>query len=58
MSNIALLNSKARNATLRAVVTRADGTQENLGVIAYYHWFAPWRWLVNALISIKRYVTG
>lgn len=26
-----------KEATIEAVVIRADGTQENLGVISYYH---------------------
>lgn len=29
--------SKVREATFEAVVIRADGTRENLGVVAYYH---------------------
>lgn len=30
-------NAKVRQATLEAVVIRADGTVENLGVVSYYH---------------------
>ncbi len=30
-------NIKAREVTLSAVITRADGTVEDLGVIAYKH---------------------
>jgi hypothetical protein len=29
--------TKPKSASLRAVVTRADGTVEDLGVVAYYH---------------------
>jgi hypothetical protein len=28
---------KPKETTIRAVITRADGTVEDLGVIAYYH---------------------
>lgn len=47
------ISSKVRTATLEAVVTRADGTVENLGVIAEYD--RRWsRKLLIALRSIKR----
>lgn len=29
--------AKARKSTVEAVIIRADGTRENLGIIAYYH---------------------
>ena len=29
--------SNAREATIEAVVTRADGTVENLGTVSYWH---------------------
>lgn len=31
------LNTKTKETKLTAVVTRADGTVEHLGTIAYYH---------------------
>jgi hypothetical protein len=30
-------HGKPRSITVEAVVTRADGTVEDLGVVAYYH---------------------
>jgi hypothetical protein len=32
-----LFTARARQITIEAVVTRADGTVENLGLVAYYH---------------------
>lgn len=32
-----LIPSGAQEATLTIVVTRADGTQEHLGVVGYWH---------------------
>jgi len=29
--------AKAREASIRAVVTRADGTVEDLGIVSYWH---------------------
>jgi hypothetical protein len=29
--------SKVKRATLEAVIIRADGTRESLGVVSYYH---------------------
>jgi hypothetical protein len=52
------MQAKARKATVHAVVTRADGTVENLGMVAYYHRFAPWRWIVNLWIAVRRRYTG
>lgn len=52
--NIKTSHSKPRKASLHATITRANGKVENVGVVAYYHWFAPWRVFVNALIAIKR----
>lgn len=49
-----LTRAKAKEASVYAVVTRADGRVENLGMISYYHRFAPWRWLVNLFIAMKR----
>jgi hypothetical protein len=30
-------NAKCKSASIEAVITRADGTVEKLGVISYYH---------------------
>ena len=32
-----LVNGQAKQSTISAVITRADGTVENLGTIAYWH---------------------
>jgi len=31
------VSSNVKSAEIQAVIIRADGTRENLGVIAYYH---------------------
>jgi len=43
-----IVNSKARESEIRAVVTRADGTVEDLGRIAYWHRnpFKRWAWAI------------
>lgn len=43
------ITSEARSATLTAVVTRADGTVENLGAVAYWHRnpFKRWAWAIR-----------
>lgn len=48
-----MTNSNARSATFRAVVTRADGTVEDLGLIAYWHKNPLIRWVVNVWIRTK-----
>jgi len=45
--------AKARKMTIEAVVTRADGTVENLGVISYWHKNPIYRWLWKAKCWIK-----
>jgi hypothetical protein len=37
MSGNIQLRQKTKEASLSAVITRADGTIENLGVVSYYH---------------------
>lgn len=37
MSGTVLAPARARSATIRAVVTRADGRVEDLGVVSYWH---------------------
>lgn len=39
------VNGQAREATISAVITRADGRVENLGQIAYWHKNPLRRWL-------------
>jgi hypothetical protein len=45
---------KARRSTLEAMITRADGTVEHLGVIAYYHRNPIRRWSVSLWIHVRR----
>lgn len=40
---------KTKEASISAVIIRADGTVENLGVIAYYHRNPLKRWLWRLL---------
>ncbi len=35
--SVTVAHSGAREATISAVVTRADGSVENLGVVSYWH---------------------
>lgn len=58
MSQMLVANAKAQRASVHAVVTRADGTVEDLGMIAYYHRNPLRRWLVNAFIAVRRHFTG
>jgi hypothetical protein len=34
---LGMARSKMREGTMSVIVTRADGTVEDLGVVAYYH---------------------
>lgn len=45
--------ARARKASITAVVTRADGSVEDLGTIAYWHRNPLKRWPVNAWIWLK-----
>ena len=49
-----LVNGKAKESEIRAVVTRADGTVEDLGVVAYWHRnpLRRWAW------EIKHWLKG
>lgn len=48
-----LTHSDAKEATISAVVIRADGTIEDLGLISYWHrnWFK--RWWGNVKLKLK-----
>lgn len=48
--------AKAKNAYLHAVVTRADGSVEKLGVIAYYNRNPLFHYPVNWWIKIKEFM--
>jgi hypothetical protein len=46
-----LARSKAKEASISAVITRADGSIEDLGVISYWHKnpFKRWAWSLRKL---------
>ncbi len=44
---------KRRTQSIHAVVTRADGSREDRGMVSYWHWFPPLRWVVNPFLKIK-----
>lgn len=53
-----LAHSKARSAEFRAVVTRADGTVEDLGAIAYWHKNPLKRWAWAIFLKLKGLTHG
>ena len=50
-----ITKSNARKASVRAVVTRADGRVEDRGLISYYHRNPLLRWPVNLWLSAKTF---
>lgn len=48
-----LTRAKVREATISAVVTRADGTVENLGVVSYWHRNPLRRWFHKLMELFK-----
>lgn len=46
-----IAHGKARSAEFRAVVTRANGTTEDLGVVAYWHKnpLRRWGWQISRI---------
>ncbi len=54
MSGGFFAETKPREATLHAVITRANGTVEDLGLISYYHRNPVIKAVMNAMIGIKR----
>lgn len=51
-----LAHAKAREASIEATITRADGTVEHLGVISYWHrnpLVRAWRNLVR-VVQLRR----
>lgn len=52
------VRGQAKSSSITAVVTRADGSIENLGMIAYWHRNPVKRWAVNRLIKIKERING
>lgn len=51
--NAVSAKGRARSTSIRAVVTRADGRVENLGLISYWSRNPLKRWSVNFFIWIK-----
>lgn len=49
-----IAHMKPREITIEAVVTRADGTVERYGAVAYYHRNPLRRAAANLLIKLKR----
>lgn len=47
------IGGKAKHSRISAVVTRADGRVERLGVIAFYHRNPIINWVGNLYIRIK-----
>jgi hypothetical protein len=55
MSEIAVTSTREiKEASLEAVVIHADGSRDDLGVIAYYHRNPFKRWWVNRQIEKRR----
>lgn len=50
-------NSNIKMASVEAVVTKADGTIENLGVISYYHRNPLRRWAWHTAKAAKHLAT-
>lgn len=50
--------ANAKKSSVSAVITRVDGSQVNLGVIAYYHHNPIINFIGNLFIKIKRKVKG
>lgn len=46
----------AKQTSIHAVVTRKDGTVENLGLISYWHRNPIINWVVNAYIRLKDFI--
>ncbi len=52
----AIAHGKVKRAELRAVVTRADGSVEDLGIVTYYHRnpLKRWAWAVRQFLRGKK----
>jgi hypothetical protein len=46
--------ANVKEATLSVVITRADGTVEDLGMVAYFHRNPIKRWLKKLMIWFKQ----
>lgn len=52
------INADVKQSSVSAVITRADGSQVNLGMIAFHHRNPIINFIVNLFIVIKRKVKG
>lgn len=50
--------AKQKSTSIRAVVTRADGRKEDLGLISYRHSNPIIHFVVNAYIYLKERLNG
>lgn len=48
-----VIGGKAKSASISAVVTRANGRVERLGMIAFYHRNPILNWVGNFYINLK-----
>lgn len=53
--SMVLADSNAKSASIHAVVTRADGSVEDLGLISFYHKNPLINFAVNKYIKLKDY---
>lgn len=53
MGGSVLTKGQAKSATIHAVVTRANGAVEDLGLVSYWHKNPMKRWFFNCCIWIK-----
>ncbi len=56
--SIVVANAKAKTSTIHAVVTRADGRVEDLGLIAYWSRNPLKNFAVNAFIKLRDRIYG
>jgi len=52
------VRGQAKESSISAVVVRADGSIENLGMIAYWSRNPVKRWAVSYLIKLKERING
>lgn len=52
------VRGEAKSSSITAVVIRANGKVENLGLIAFWHRNPIKRWAVNRFIKIKERING
>ena len=46
-------SSKARSSSVHVLVTRADGSVKDLGLVSYWHRNPLKRWAVNLYIKLR-----